>query len=284
LEQLDLDKAAFIGRDRNLCPCSFMLAFLYLDRLGSCNPQYLQNVSSDKVFIASLMAAGKYLYDFGEDNQVYNSDWADMLNTPLEDINTLELEFLDAIDWNVYISDSVFADKFSILERFIAFSESLKRGWFSYTDVDVLFKQEEFAEVWKTIKENVIKVLAVCMTTYLVGIFTIVASVYTADRITTTAINTYNSQQSPQQCTETIQIIDSESPEIVPDTEILNILWTDGNESDFRIDATFPNQSSTFGTSVFDYKSLSSAVFEIYEFSKIPIVATWHYEPWKIIK
>ena len=43
------------------------------------------------------MMASKFMYDEGVDEEVFNDEWADAGNMDVEDINTLEREFLSAI-------------------------------------------------------------------------------------------------------------------------------------------------------------------------------------------
>ena len=49
---------------------------MYLDRLRSSNTKYLSTISSTDLFLVSLMVASKYLYDDGEEDEVFNDEWA----------------------------------------------------------------------------------------------------------------------------------------------------------------------------------------------------------------
>ena len=43
------------------------------------------------------MMASKYLYDEGVDEEVFNDEWAESADMDVEDVNTLERNFLKAI-------------------------------------------------------------------------------------------------------------------------------------------------------------------------------------------
>ncbi|KAG8125274.1 hypothetical protein E2320_020492 [Naja naja] len=56
--------------------CSMMLALVYIGLLRHRNPEYLQQISSSDLFLISMMVASKYLYDEGEEEEVFNDEWA----------------------------------------------------------------------------------------------------------------------------------------------------------------------------------------------------------------
>ena len=45
-------------------------------RLKKSNPDYLSSVSSADLFLVSMMVASKYLHDDGEEDEVFNDEWA----------------------------------------------------------------------------------------------------------------------------------------------------------------------------------------------------------------
>ena len=55
LERLDLEEAATMTRNACVSPCSLVLALLYLERLKSCNPDYLQRVAPSELFLVSMV-------------------------------------------------------------------------------------------------------------------------------------------------------------------------------------------------------------------------------------
>jgi hypothetical protein len=47
-----------------------------LPRLKKTNGEYLSSVSSADLFLVSMMVASKYLHDDGEEDEVFNDEWA----------------------------------------------------------------------------------------------------------------------------------------------------------------------------------------------------------------
>lgn len=73
------------------------------------------------------MIASKWLYDSGEDEIVYNDEWAEFGNLDLEDLNRLERDFLGAIDWSCYVDPDSFEKQLAKFEALVALREYLKR-------------------------------------------------------------------------------------------------------------------------------------------------------------
>ncbi|XP_021934826.1 uncharacterized protein LOC110837232 isoform X2 [Zootermopsis nevadensis] len=97
LERLDLEEAAAMSRSVCVSPCSLVLALLYLERLKTCNPDYLQRVAPSELFLVSMMVASKFLHDDGEPDEVFNDEWAASAGLSVKDINHFERDFLQAI-------------------------------------------------------------------------------------------------------------------------------------------------------------------------------------------
>lgn len=91
---------------RNACvtPASVLLAMVYADRLRVSNPQYLAQANSCDLFLVSLMVASKFLYDDGVEDEVYNNIWAKAADVELATLNREERRFLQAINWNLFVS------------------------------------------------------------------------------------------------------------------------------------------------------------------------------------
>nr|XP_053628420.1 uncharacterized protein LOC128685788 isoform X2 [Cherax quadricarinatus] len=98
LEKLDLRYASSMCYDACVTPCSLILALVYLDRLHSRNPEYLTSTSPTQVFLVAMMVASKYLYDDGEEDEVFSDEWAMSAAVPLSDFIQAEKEFLVAIN------------------------------------------------------------------------------------------------------------------------------------------------------------------------------------------
>uniref|UniRef100_A0A8C6XFT5 Protein CNPPD1 n=1 Tax=Naja naja TaxID=35670 RepID=A0A8C6XFT5_NAJNA len=99
-----------------ISPCSMMLALVYIERLRHRNPEYLQQISSSDLFLISMMVASKYLYDEGEEEEVFNDEWGAAGKVDVQTMNMLEMNFLRAIDWSLFTDPKEFFEVLSWLE------------------------------------------------------------------------------------------------------------------------------------------------------------------------
>ncbi|KAL1140213.1 hypothetical protein AAG570_000145 [Ranatra chinensis] len=151
LERLRLEEAAEISHNTCVSPCCLVLAMLYLDRLKTCNPAYLNKAVPSELFLISAMVANKFLNDDGEEDEVINCEWAASAGLDLKDVNHLEKEFLKAIDWHVFVKDTSFWSRLRSMERDIALKEGKRRGWFSYTELENLLDSLDIITLAQTI-------------------------------------------------------------------------------------------------------------------------------------
>lgn len=135
LKRLHVDEAAEISRNACVSPCSLVLALLYLERLKTCNPEYLAKVTPSELFLVSLMVSTKFLQDDGEEDEVFCDEWAASGGLDTRAMKQIERTFLQAIDWRVYISEQAFDNGLSWLEKQVAMKQANQRGWFTYTDI-----------------------------------------------------------------------------------------------------------------------------------------------------
>ncbi|XP_039746743.1 protein CNPPD1 [Pararge aegeria] len=135
LRRLHADAAARIARSACVSPCALVLAILYLERLKRSNAEYLCSAAPADLFLISLMVSNKFLQDDGEDDEVICSEWAASGGLDLNQLKKLEVEFLSAIDWNVYVSDKSFESGLLWLERQVALKQAQSRGFFTYSDL-----------------------------------------------------------------------------------------------------------------------------------------------------
>lgn len=165
LDILDMRYASSVSRSASISPCSMVLALIYMDRLKQQNPDYLASASSCDLFLVSMMVASKYLFDDGEDEEVFNDDWAISGELQLEKLNKLELEFLSAIDWRLHVKPVEFFKKLELIETLVAWKETRKRrsnGQYTYHDLVCLESMLD----WRSVSENFIKIIAVTCLTY----------------------------------------------------------------------------------------------------------------------
>nr|CAG4643956.1 EOG090X069C [Lepidurus arcticus] len=176
LDRLRMDRAAEVSREACISPCSLMLALIYLDRLRTNNPAYLSSLSSSKIFLVSVLVASKFLHDDGEDDAVYNDEWAASADIDISELNQLERDFLAAIDWKLYVDDQGFADILTSIEEEVACREGKKRGWLTFTDLNILANEAVLTESWNVLAAEVITVSLACITAYVASVLTLIGS------------------------------------------------------------------------------------------------------------
>ncbi|XP_046405334.1 protein CNPPD1 isoform X2 [Ischnura elegans] len=172
LERLGVAEAGEISRAACISPCSLVLALIYVDRLRECNSKYLEKTSPSKLFVVSMMVASKFLHDDGEDDEVFNYEWAASSGMDEAELNSGEREFLAAIDWRVSVGEHQFWEWLESLEEAVAFREGHWKGWFTYSDLSYLLQSKELV----TIASTLFTVSAVCLTSYTAGVLTLLGS------------------------------------------------------------------------------------------------------------
>ncbi|XP_053327410.1 protein CNPPD1 [Spea bombifrons] len=177
IRRLQKKYAAHVSREACISPCSMMLALVYIERLRNRNPEYLQQISSSDLFLVSMMVASKYLYDEGEEEEVFNDEWGAAGRLDVQTVNTLEMNFLRAIDWSLYTHPREFFQVLRWLEGRVAEQQGMKRGWFTYTDLCVLLEQSLWQKVFGDFCQQVTKLACILGLVYLTGVATLFASV-----------------------------------------------------------------------------------------------------------
>ncbi|XP_043550211.1 protein CNPPD1 isoform X1 [Chiloscyllium plagiosum] len=175
IRKLQKKYAAHVAREACISPCAMMLALVYIERLRHRNPEYLQQISSSDLFLISMMVASKYLYDEGEEEEVFNDEWGAAGKLDVQVVNTLEMNFLRAIDWNLYVNTQEFFELLSRLEGRVAESQGLKRGWFTYTDLCVILEQALWQQAFSELYQHVVKVACMMGLVYLTSVAGIIA-------------------------------------------------------------------------------------------------------------
>ncbi|KAJ8255192.1 hypothetical protein GJAV_G00202060 [Gymnothorax javanicus] len=176
IRKLQKKYAAHVSREACISPCAMMLALVYIERLRHRNPEYLQQISSSDLFLISMMVASKYLYDEGEEEEVFNDEWGAAGKLDVQTVNTLEMNFLKAIDWSLFTEPCELFDILSQLETSIAEKEGLKRGWFTYTDLCVLLEQSAWRHTFTAIYLHFTKLTCMLGLVYLTSVAGLIAS------------------------------------------------------------------------------------------------------------
>ncbi|KYM95775.1 PREDICTED: protein CNPPD1 [Cyphomyrmex costatus] len=179
LERLDVEEASRISRNTCVSPCSLVLALLYIERLKNCNLEYLHQVAPSELFLVSLMVASKFLHDDGEEDEVFNKEWANSGQVTIARMNKLEKDFLAAIDWTVLVKNQDFWERLQELEKKVAFREVHKRRWCTYTELNCLMNSVQLIRIAQTL----ISVSSICLATYAAGLATLLGSTLIANFI-----------------------------------------------------------------------------------------------------
>ncbi|KAH0621243.1 hypothetical protein JD844_022328 [Phrynosoma platyrhinos] len=176
IRRLQKKYVSHVSREACISPCSMMLALVYIERLRHRNPEYLQQISSSDLFLISMMVASKYLYDEGEEEEVFNDEWGAAGKVDVHTMNTLEMNFLRAIDWSLYTDPKELFEVLSCLEGRVAERQGIRRGWFTYTDLCVLMEQTLWQQALGQFYQQVAKLACILGMVYLTGIAAVLAS------------------------------------------------------------------------------------------------------------
>ncbi|XP_032822235.2 protein CNPPD1 isoform X1 [Petromyzon marinus] len=195
MRKLQRKYASHVAREACVSPCAMMLAVVYIERLKRRNPEYLQNISSSDLFLISMMVASKYLYDEGEEEEVFNDEWGTAGKLDTDTVNALEMAFLQAIDWDLFVRPHDFFGLLSRLEGSVAWQQGTWRGWFSYMDLCVLLDQTSLRRALTQLYLQFAKVACLCGVVYLAGLLGVLGSTAALHR----ALSARQQQQQQQQ-------------------------------------------------------------------------------------
>jgi len=182
LGRLDMRRAADVTRTACVGPSSLVLALLYLDRLRRNNPDYLTTISSADLFLVSMMVASKFLHDDGEEDEVFNDEWATSGGLDTKEMNKLEINFLSAMDWRVFVKKEEFLGVVETVEEDIALKQVTERGWATYTELTTLSRTLGLQDLFQLCAVLTIKMTAVCMAAYAAGFISLLGTTAVLER------------------------------------------------------------------------------------------------------
>ncbi|KAH8236084.1 hypothetical protein KR032_012144, partial [Drosophila birchii] len=155
-------------------PCSLIMALIYLDRLNTIDPGYSCRITPQELFVVSLMISTKFYA--GHDERFYMEDWAKEGNMTEDRLKAMEIGFLSAIDWNIYVSNKDFFAKLNSVERTLAEREGVRRGWLTYSELVQLLPSFE----WTKFLANSFSVLAL---SYAASVITLASAFFIASQV-----------------------------------------------------------------------------------------------------
>jgi len=186
-KRLDMARASAVARDTCSSPTSLVVALIYLERLRVSNPRYLGTVaSSADLFLVSLMVASKYLHDDGEEDEVFNDEWATSGGLTKRQLNDLEIDFLISIDWRLHVTPDEFEGMASTIEQAVAKKQIDKRNWkaLTYTDLQVLSQPLAWSsQVWDTFLGLTLRVTTVVVAAYAASLVSMLATCHLLNQI-----------------------------------------------------------------------------------------------------
>jgi hypothetical protein len=116
-----------------------------------------------------MMAASKFLFDDGEDEEVFNDEWAASGSLDLKDLNKLEREFLSAMDWHLFVTPDEFFEQLSTIETLVTWNQTRKRvnaNGFTYNEIVSLAFEHKNIPEWLRLSDNFLKMIMITSVTY----------------------------------------------------------------------------------------------------------------------
>lgn len=145
-----------------------------------CSPK--PRLSTKSIASNPQLVSSKFYY--GYDESVCIDDFLNAAGDDLFSADTLkrlELELLDALDWNVYVSNVDFFAKLCSVERQLAQQQGSSRGWLTYTELAQLFPSVSIAQAF-------VAYSAVFAVSYVASVFTIAGAFLVASQVPGSAL------------------------------------------------------------------------------------------------
>lgn len=120
------------------------------------------------------MVATKFYSGYDED--LYISDWAEYGNMAVDRLKALELEFLVAMDWKIYVSNEAFFKKLKNIEAILAEQETRCRSWLTYTELCTLMPSIE-------VIRRAISYSALLAVSYTAGVIALAGAFFVASQV-----------------------------------------------------------------------------------------------------
>eukprot|EP00118_Oscarella_pearsei_P022611 m.263988 g.263988 ORF g.263988 m.263988 type:complete len:279 (+) comp40462_c1_seq8:347-1183(+) len=162
-----LGYVSLVAREAELNKAHLIAAMIYTNRIQKRSPAFLETISSSDLFLISLLVAGKFLYDEGEDESIENSEWACIGKRRKSAINVLERKYLAALDWDTFISPLEYKGFSCTLDAQTSMHSALMIGWFSYSHLNSILQWLEEKDFKEEICWQLAQILAGCCLVYL---------------------------------------------------------------------------------------------------------------------
>ncbi len=127
----------------------------------------------------------------GYDEDVYLSDWAEQGDISQDHLKQLEIQFLCAINWNLFVSNKEFFEKLKFVEIEIAKRQGLERGWLTYTELTNLMPSLAIAKAF-------LHHATIFAVSYAASVVTIAGAFFLASKVPGTALYSSSISKSSQ--------------------------------------------------------------------------------------
>lgn len=125
-------------------------------------------------FLRSQMVSTKFYS--GYDEEVYISEWAEYGNLTVDRLKALEIEFLCAMNWKIYVSNETFFKKLTHIERVLAERETKSRDWLTYTELCTLMPSID-------VIRKVVSYSALLAVSYTAGVIALAGAFFVASQV-----------------------------------------------------------------------------------------------------
>lgn len=119
----------------------------------------------------------------GHDEEVPYVNWSECANMTSDNLLQMELAFLTALDWKVFVSNEEFYEQVQNLETLLARRQGMTRGWFTYVELNSLLPSIQIAK-------HFLQTTLILGLSYTAFVATMVASVFLVSQIPGTYLNT----------------------------------------------------------------------------------------------
>ncbi|VDM95131.1 unnamed protein product [Thelazia callipaeda] len=147
-DYMNLDYATSLTRGGCVDACTFLVAMVYLDRMRAVGKKFFEATDPNEMYLSALIIANKYLHDYGEKEFIYTNEWAACASTSIKEINKIELQLLNAMQWNANVSHEEFSCVLRDVEVWIARDSFSKRGFCTYNEIAILGSKLNFIVVF----------------------------------------------------------------------------------------------------------------------------------------
>lgn len=147
-----LNSASTLCRRAMISPYCMILGLAYANLYHKkCTRNSLNTFD---LFLVSMILSNKFLIDSGEYEAISNREWARLSSRSVQEVNELETEFLNAIEWKLYISPEEFKKFSQEIEAQIVTDLVRRRGYCTYGEILSLFNWEDFNAKFHTSIRN----------------------------------------------------------------------------------------------------------------------------------